>query len=305
MKLSIITINRNNAAGLARTLKSTFGAQPGFDDWEQIVVDGASTDDSLEVLDQWKDDTHLGWHVSEPDTGIYNAMNKGASHARGDYLLFLNSGDMLLNDSLREVFSRPINADLVISNMVINYGGHDRPYFSAKPFKFDPVFFLFRVIPHQGTLISRELHKTIGGYDENLRFAADHKFFFQCFTDGTPSVLWLEMPFSRFYTDGMSYQYKNRKIIHDEWESMLVPYFGKEIAHRAGIPMEGRPWIRDDIAVQARRDAGLARFLFLTTRASAFLWKFRPMRFAIKRVDKIGVCIRRVLRGCPATNTHS
>lgn len=303
MKLSIITINRNNAEGLRRTLESTLGAQPGFDDWEQIVVDGASTDGSFAVLDKYRDNPHLGWHVSEPDTGLYNAMNKGAAHAYGDYLLFLNSGDVLLNDSLREVFSRPINTDLVISNMVFNFGGHDSPYFSEKPFKFDPVFFLFRVIPHQGTLISRVLHETIGGYDENLRFAADHKFFFQCFTDGSPSVLWLEKPFSRFYTDGMSHQYENRKKIHDEWESILVPYFGDDIARRAGLQMDGRPWIRDDVAYQAKRDAGLARFLYLATMVSAWLWKFRLTRFVMKCVVKTAFVIRVAFQGRAATKS--
>ncbi len=77
-------------------LESTFDNQSGFDDWEQIVVDGASTDGSFTVLDTWKNNQHLGWHVSEPEMGIYNAINKGAAHALRDYLLFLNMGDELL-----------------------------------------------------------------------------------------------------------------------------------------------------------------------------------------------------------------
>ena len=296
MKLSIITINRNNATGLERTLSSTFDAQPGFDDWEQIVVDGASTDGSFAVLDKWKDNPHLGWHVSEPDTGLYNAMNKGAAHAQGDYFLFLNSGDELLNDSLREVFSRTITTDLVVSNMIIHWNGSDRPYFAEKPFRLDPVFFLFLVLPHQGTLISRRLHEDMGGYDESLRFAADHKFFFRCFTERTPSVLWLDKPFSRFYTDGMSYRYANRKLIHDEWEEMLVPYFGKEIAHRAGLRMEDRPWIRGDVAFQAISDRSFSRCLHLLTTGVFQLWKLAPIRLLLKGMVVMADAIRAVFK---------
>ena len=296
MKLSIITVNRNNATGLARTLESTFGAQSGFDEWEQIVVDGASTDGSLSVLDKWKDNPHLGWHVSEPDTGIYNAMNKGAAHARGEYLLFLNSGDMLLDNSLQEVFSLSVCEDLVISNMIICRNGVDFPFFPEKPFRFDPVFFLFMNIPHQGTMISKRLHVRLGGYDETLLIAADHKFFFRCFTEGVPSVRWLNKPFSRFFTDGISHRYEHIKTIHDEWEAILVPYFGKAIARRAGRPLDARPWIRGDVVYEAQRDRDLSRLLHLTTTGIWRLWHFVPMRFLLRGFVKTTVAIQNMSR---------
>lgn len=292
MKLSIITINRNNADGLRRTLESTFDAQPGFNDWEQIVVDGASTDGSFAVLDKWKDDPHLGWHVSEPDKGIYNAMNKGAAHARGEYLLFLNSGDMLLDNSLQEVFAQPICEDLVISNMLIRRNGVDTSFFHEKPLRFDPVYFLFRNIPHQGTMISKRLHDLLGGYDETLIIAADHKFFFRCFTEGVPSVRWLCKPFSRFFTDGTSHRYEHRKTIHDEWEEILVPYFGKEIASRAGLPLDDRPWIRGDVVFEAQRDRDLSHILHMTTSVIFRLWHVVPMRFLLRGIGKTTDAIR-------------
>lgn len=284
MKLTIVTINRNNAAGLARTLESTFGAQPGFDDWEQIVVDGASSDGSYAVLDKWKDHPRLGWHVSEPDTGIYNAMNKGASHARGDYLLFLNSGDVLLENALSDVFSRPLEADLVISNMYICRKGVDSHYFAILPDRMDSVFFLFETLPHQGTLISRKLHMQLGGYDECLRFAADLKFFFRCFTEGKPSVSWLAEPFSRFFNDGVSYRTENRKTIQKEWREILLPVFGEDIARRAGYKLEERPWIRDEVAVRASQDRDLAKYLRLLTNCANCCWSFPPIRVVARTV---------------------
>ncbi|MCI6823396.1 MAG: glycosyltransferase [Bacteroidales bacterium] len=89
LKLSIVTINYNDCDGLARTIKSVVGQT--CRSFEYIVIDGASTDGSLDVIRQFED--NLDYFVSEPDTGIYQAMNKGIDQAGGEYLLFMNSGD--------------------------------------------------------------------------------------------------------------------------------------------------------------------------------------------------------------------
>lgn len=86
MKLSLVTINRNNAAGLARTLRSVFEGQLGFEDFEQIVIDGASTDGSQSIVESFRADTRLAAVVSESDEGICDAMDKGASLAQGEFL---------------------------------------------------------------------------------------------------------------------------------------------------------------------------------------------------------------------------
>ena len=124
MKLSIITINRNNAAGLRKTMASVFSQT--YKDFEYIVVDGASTDESVEVIKEFaqkfsspsrvKSSTRLNcqwpsieqngvdrftW-ISEPDTGIYNAMNKGIGMSVGEYSLMLNSGDYLAGEDVLE-----------------------------------------------------------------------------------------------------------------------------------------------------------------------------------------------------------
>ena len=89
MKLSIITINYNNARGLERTIKSVICQT--FTNYEYIIVDGGSTDGSLEVINKYAD--HISKWVSEPDEGIYNAMNKGTRMASGEYFNYMNSGD--------------------------------------------------------------------------------------------------------------------------------------------------------------------------------------------------------------------
>ncbi|MBQ5456460.1 MAG: glycosyltransferase, partial [Prevotella sp.] len=100
MKLSIITINRNNATGLEKTMRSV--AAQTVKEFEYIVIDGASTDGSVEAIKRVEAQlAHLKW-VSEPDTGIYNAMNKGLRMASGDYIQILNSGDCLAADDVTE-----------------------------------------------------------------------------------------------------------------------------------------------------------------------------------------------------------
>jgi len=84
MKLSIITVNLNNAAGLQKTIESVITQT--FTDYEYIIIDGGSTDGSVDVIKQHAD--KITYWVSEPDKGIYNAMNKGILQAKGEYCLF-------------------------------------------------------------------------------------------------------------------------------------------------------------------------------------------------------------------------
>ncbi len=110
MKLSIITINYNDAVGLQRTLDSV--RSQTFTDYEQIIVDGGSTDGSVDIIkslianSEWLTAHPLKW-VSEPDKGVYDAQNKGIAMATGEYCFFLNSGDIFCNDTVLERIFAP------------------------------------------------------------------------------------------------------------------------------------------------------------------------------------------------------
>ena len=102
MKLSIITINYNDAIGLQKTLNSTISQL--CIDFEHVIVDGASPDNSVEVIENYAAEASVNgikvtW-VSEKDKGIYNAMNKGIKMASGEYIQILNSGDCLAADTV-------------------------------------------------------------------------------------------------------------------------------------------------------------------------------------------------------------
>ena len=95
-QISIITINYNNASGLEKTIRSV--VEQTYNEYEYIIIDGASSDKSKEVIQEYQ--RYIDFWCSEKDSGIYNAMNKGIQKASGEYLLFLNSGDVLNNSAV-------------------------------------------------------------------------------------------------------------------------------------------------------------------------------------------------------------
>ena len=120
MKLSIITINYNNLAGLRKTVESVLAQT--YREFEYIVIDGASTDGSAEYVRAQAD--KLTYWVSEQDTGIYNAMNKGVRAATGEYVLMLNSGDFLVDEYVVErILPELDGTDIVQGNTIEDH--HD------------------------------------------------------------------------------------------------------------------------------------------------------------------------------------
>ena len=110
MKLSIITINYNDAEGLERTIKSV--TSQTFRDFEFIVIDGGSTDNSIEIIKKYEKD--IDFWVSEKDGGIYPGMNKGLKQAKGEYVNFMNGGDRYHSpDVLENIFKLETNADII------------------------------------------------------------------------------------------------------------------------------------------------------------------------------------------------
>ena len=111
MKFSIITINYNNKDGLEMTINSVLGQS--FQDFEYIIIDGGSTDGSIDVIKKYK--SRIDYWVSEPDKGVYNAMNKGIGKATGEYINFMNSGDAYhLPSALETIAEMHSEADIII-----------------------------------------------------------------------------------------------------------------------------------------------------------------------------------------------
>ena len=200
MKLSIITVNLNNKSGLQKTIDSVISQT--YKDFEWIIIDGGSTDGSKELIEQYSQ--YITYWVSEPDKGIYNAMNKGIKVAKGEYCLFLNSGDGLVSfDVLKKVFQKKIDADIINGNVIIldkqnrrHYGMHS-DYISC----YDMIK---GTLCHQATFIRRCLFNQYGLYDENLKLVSDWKFFFYCIIINKCSIKYINEDIAYYNTDGIS-----------------------------------------------------------------------------------------------------
>ncbi len=170
MKLSIITVNLNNVEGLRQTIKSV--VEQSYNDYEFIFIDGGSSDGSVDVIKAYEE--HITYWITEPDKGIYNAMNKGIRVATGEYLLFLNSGDFLYEPTTLEQLLYKLE-----NKSCIYYGNCQ----SVKGCIPAPKNFNLRQyikgnwISHQSSFIPRSFFDKYGYYDESYAIAADKKFF--------------------------------------------------------------------------------------------------------------------------------
>lgn len=186
MTLSIITVNLNNREGLQRTIDSVVGQT--FTDYEWIVIDGGSTDGSRDLIEKYQD--HFAYWCSEPDKGIYNAMNKGIAHAKGEWLQFLNSGDWLYeNTTLEKVFSKEYVADVLYGDSI--YIRKDSSFAHICPDQLTLSYLYSDFLNHQATFYKKELFDTYR-YDETLRIYADWKLSLQLLLDG---IIFQHIPF--------------------------------------------------------------------------------------------------------------
>ena len=173
-KISIITINLNNKEGLRKTAESVV-FQSAFSEIEWIVIDGGSTDGSIDIIEEFRD--KMAYGISEPDRGIYNAMNKGVSQAHGEYVLFLNSGDALLNSEVIAHFfaSQAYGMfDYCVGGIIQERKG-DVTSVVMPPHKVSANILLTSYLPHPSQFI-KKVRFGEHLYDESYRIAADIAF---------------------------------------------------------------------------------------------------------------------------------
>lgn len=206
--IDIVTINFNNKNGLEKTIASVIN-QTYFDKINYIIIDGDSTDGSKEVIEEYKD--KLFYWVSEPDKGIFNAMNKAIGHLNGDYVLFLNSGDFLRQNDIIELVYDKLDADICYGNeyffrginALVNYTSLGNGWTSTYPDALDENFFKRSALPHQSTFISVKYHKQ-HPYREDCVIAGDWTFFREAIMKYGATYKHLPITISNYGTDGIS-----------------------------------------------------------------------------------------------------
>lgn len=172
--LSIITVTWNCVSTLERTLRSVRAIKT--DEMEYIIVDGASTDGTLELARAHGD--LIDCLLSEPDAGIYNAMNKGVALAHGVYVLFINGDDELITDGFSELMQslRSKMADIVCGTTIVGSPETPDELLVARPWR----LLFFNSIPHPSAFVSRKVLNA-WPFREDLRIASDYDFFLRAY----------------------------------------------------------------------------------------------------------------------------
>ena len=231
MTLTIITINRNNAEGLEKTMQSV--SSQTCKEFEYIVVDGASTDGSVEHIKNLAENfgERLRW-VSEPDKGIYNAMNKGIGMASGEYVQFLNSGDCLASDNVVErmfsVLEQEGKPGILYGNMLKDMPDgrmmRDR-CFAGRDITL--LGFYFGTLNHSSAYIRRDLFDSYGKYDENYRIVSDWKWYIEAIILGEEKPVYTDIDVTLFDMNGISET--NKTLDKKERRQVLEELFNPSI----------------------------------------------------------------------------
>jgi len=230
MKLTIITINYNNASGLRKTMESVFVQTS--QDFEYIIIDGGSTDISSQVINQMclmKSDASLKGEVivngiqvrwiSEKDNGIYHAMNKGIQLAQGDYVQFLNSGDILASSNVIGTMIATLpNCSIYYGNM-LKYMPNGKLFRDTSGQGSITMFTFYKgAMNHSPAFIKRSLFEKYGLYDENLKIVSDWKWYLNVVGLQNESVKYTNLDVTCFDMTGIS----NTNSILEKQERRMV-----------------------------------------------------------------------------------
>ena len=219
-KLSIITVNLNNAKGLQKTIESVVNQT--FTDLEYIIIDGGSKDGSKEIIEKYAD--KITYWVSEPDKGIYNGMNKGIKVAKGEYCQFLNSGDWLIDDKiLEQVFVDFPDKDVVYGNIMVDNNNLVKPYSKITLRKLMDSY-----IPHPASFIKKTIFLNSGFYDEKYKIAADWDFFLKNIILNNYNYKHIDIVIANFQSGGISSSIKTEdekiKILEELFPNIYQDY---------------------------------------------------------------------------------
>lgn len=237
--LSIITINLNNAAGLKNTLQSLAGQT--WKNFESIIIDGGSTDGSVSIIRQFADRKILPirkW-ASEKDNGLYHAQNKGIRVAKGNYLLFLNSGDYLVSrDILAELEPEAWQADIVYGDIYIKH--RLRKVRTMLPSTITPEHLYYSSLMHPASFIRKDMFQKIGMYREDFKVCSDYYFFVKAILRHRVTLFYTAQAISVFPAGGISTRKKYREIQKRERRITIAEFFSTEFLSNKALDLEER-----------------------------------------------------------------
>lgn len=232
MKISVITVVYNDLEGLKKTVSSVLSQT--CKDFEYVILDGGSTDGCVEYI---KSLDFRGVKKSEPDKGIYNAMNKAIKMANGDYCLFLNAGDTFYDEQVLENADKKIGIADIYVGSTVEIGERIQRFLAPYPMTVGHL--LKTSIYHQSTFTRRTLllqHP----YNEQHKIVSDWEFFFERWLAGC-SYEKLDFFVANYYLGGFSYEHRDLiDIERQEVIDRLIPprvreYYESEIIAKENV----------------------------------------------------------------------
>ncbi len=177
IKFSIVTISLNSEEDIEDAIVSVAGQT--YENREHIIIDGGSQDSTVEIIRKYSE--HLSYWVSEPDNGISDALNKGIEHATGDYILFINSDDFLIDNTALESIYNSIQdqIDYYIFQVMSVHPDNTRKLMPNRNFGLSTYFKMGSC--HQGHVVSRKLFEKYGTYDSAFKIGMDYDFVLRVF----------------------------------------------------------------------------------------------------------------------------
>jgi len=224
--ISIVTVCRNSAAVIERTIKSVIEQQ--YDGIEYIIIDGASVDATVEIARRYEEG--VSRIVSEPDSGVYDAMNKGVKNAAGDYILFLNAGDFLIHPAaiqnvVRQIENDKLTGTDVIAARLLVYNPKDGGCRIWRPAKTTRLALYHGSLPHPSTFHKRGAFEKNGLFDESYRIAGDYEWFVRGFVKNGLTFGAVAALTSVFFSDGLSSNAAGAREQDEEIRRLRGRYF--------------------------------------------------------------------------------
>lgn len=224
LKFSVITVCLNAAPHIEAAIKSVLSQS--YPNIEFVVIDGGSTDGTVEIINRYKD--RLGYFVSEPDKGLYNAMNKGIKAATGDVLFFLNSDDYFVDDSVLDdvarAFVRNAEAEIIFGNLIFTDGAKRW----VKKQKFDGIRerLARNHVQHQTLFARKEVFELAGGFYEEYKIVSDYEWEIRAFLVHGCRYAYMDRDISVMSTQGVSsttdFEPERRKVMKKYFSALEI-----------------------------------------------------------------------------------
>lgn len=210
MKISIITAVYNNESEIGRAIESVLGQT--YHDIEYIIVDGGSTDGTMSVVNSYK--SRIATIISEPDKGIYDALNKGIALATGDVIGFMHSDDMFADATIVAQIAMAYTdsaVDTVYGDLqYVRKEDTSRVvrHWKSSPFELRQLYRGW-MPPHPTVYLRRTVYEQYGVFDTSFRIAADYDFMLRIFRDNDRNTVYIPTVFVKMRVGGESNSVKN------------------------------------------------------------------------------------------------